>query len=340
MASLAFPEWKRIVVGKDGTLHGALAAMVFMSLTALASGCADEQGQSSAVCTAFDTQECVGPAACRGGQMCKPDGSGWTPCDCGIPPTGVPNTCSPDLKASTNTCVDSAAIRSGTGLYWINNNVWGRPMSDTTDQQCSWLDCLSGENLAWGSSWNWKVGTSSVKAYPSVILGWQWGLKITNTGLPMQLAANRAILSGWDFSVTQSDPGLFTLDVAYDLWIHTIPNPDSSAMGVNQPSDEVMIWLYRTGSASPAGSPVTGAIPLAGTTWELWEGPVQSWSIHTFLRTANTNSSVLDINDFLQYLVANRGLDSSKYLTSIQSGTEVWFGSGELDTSSYYCTVQ
>ena len=43
----------------------------------------------SAVCTPGSTQQCVGAAACAGGQACLPDGSGWGPCDCGSrnPPT-------------------------------------------------------------------------------------------------------------------------------------------------------------------------------------------------------------------------------------------------------------
>ncbi|HEX3775806.1 MAG TPA: hypothetical protein VHV51_15145 [Polyangiaceae bacterium] len=34
-------------------------------------------------CTPGATQQCVGPAACAGGQSCLPDGSGFSACDCG-----------------------------------------------------------------------------------------------------------------------------------------------------------------------------------------------------------------------------------------------------------------
>jgi hypothetical protein len=37
----------------------------------------------SRVCVPGTTQACVGPAACSGGQACLPDGSGFSPCDCG-----------------------------------------------------------------------------------------------------------------------------------------------------------------------------------------------------------------------------------------------------------------
>jgi len=44
------------------------------------------QGGSSGAssnCTPGETQACVGPGSCEGGQFCLTDGSGWGPCDCG-----------------------------------------------------------------------------------------------------------------------------------------------------------------------------------------------------------------------------------------------------------------
>jgi hypothetical protein len=34
------------------------------------------------ICRPGETQKCVGPGACAGGQACKDDGSGFGPCDC------------------------------------------------------------------------------------------------------------------------------------------------------------------------------------------------------------------------------------------------------------------
>jgi hypothetical protein len=35
------------------------------------------------ICTPGATQACVGSGACSGGQACRPDGTGFGPCDCG-----------------------------------------------------------------------------------------------------------------------------------------------------------------------------------------------------------------------------------------------------------------
>lgn len=40
---------------------------------------------ANSVCVPGVTQECVGPAACKGGQQCREDGSGFSDCDCGTP---------------------------------------------------------------------------------------------------------------------------------------------------------------------------------------------------------------------------------------------------------------
>lgn len=49
-------------------------------------------------CTPNETRMCYGPGACQGGQYCLPDGSAFSPCDCGAqadagaPPDALPDT--------------------------------------------------------------------------------------------------------------------------------------------------------------------------------------------------------------------------------------------------------
>jgi hypothetical protein len=72
-------------------------AMLTCWLVSLAAACSS--GKAAAVnrspaCTPYETRECWGPGACKGGQMCLPDGTGWAACDCGqavapaAPPAG------------------------------------------------------------------------------------------------------------------------------------------------------------------------------------------------------------------------------------------------------------
>ncbi len=54
-----------------------------------AASTAASAGAVTAICRPGETQRCVGPAACAGGQACLSDGSAFGPCDCGTAtPTG------------------------------------------------------------------------------------------------------------------------------------------------------------------------------------------------------------------------------------------------------------
>ena len=97
---------------------------------------------------------------------------------------------------------------------------------------------------------------------------------------------------------------------------------------------------YVRSAIKRVGAKRKPAVELAGTTWDLWEGPVKTWTTHSFMRTNNTDVAELDLNAFLQYLITQRGLDSAKYLTSIQAGSEIFVGAGQLDTSAYYARVE
>lgn len=62
--------------------------------------------KASQACTAGQTRECVGPAACKGGQACLADGSGYGACDCGPAPATAPQITPPP---ASSTAPDSAS---------------------------------------------------------------------------------------------------------------------------------------------------------------------------------------------------------------------------------------
>jgi hypothetical protein len=232
----------------------------------------------------------------------------------------------PSTPASAaTTCTAFGSITQG--KYWINNNLWGQ--SSGSGWQCIWDSYTSGNTIGWGTNWNWTGQANSVKSYASSVLGWHWGWKNSNTGLPVQLSANRSVSTGWQFNVSQSG----TLNVAYDLWAHTIPNPTYA----NNPSDEIMVWLYRAGGAGPLGT-LQATVSIGGTNWDLYRGNI-GWNVFSFVRQANTTSSTLNLRDFLNNLVSRGWMSSSKYLTSVEAGTEVFHGNGQINTTSYFTNV-
>jgi hypothetical protein len=73
-------------------------ATVLFSLDGPKSDDAQVPKASATPCTRGQTRECVGPGACKGGQACLPDGSGFGACDCG-PVTPSPAPAPPEPSA-------------------------------------------------------------------------------------------------------------------------------------------------------------------------------------------------------------------------------------------------
>lgn len=226
---------------------------------------------------------------------------------------------------AATTCEPFGAIVMG--KYWLNNNLWGHDSG--SGSQCI-SDTRSGSTIGWNTTWNWSGQSNQVKSFDSAVLGWHWGWRTGGTELPVQLSANRDVFTDWRYRVS----GGGTMNVAYDLWLHSIPNPDWP----NNPTDEVMIWLYRSGGAGPLGT-FQGTVTIAGTNWDLYRGNI-GWNVFSFVRRSNTTAATLHLQDFLNNLVSRGWMSNTKYLSSIQAGTEVFIGSGRLDTDAYTADIR
>ncbi|MEU8237597.1 cellulose binding domain-containing protein [Actinoplanes missouriensis] len=293
----------QVALGFNGTWSGSNAAPTGFTLNGITCGATASPGTSKTATASPSASKTTSPTT-------SPSASKTTS------PTAT------TTKGAEN-CTDYAALVRG--KYWVNNNVWGK--ADGAGSQCVRENGLSGDNLSWGTSWNWSGDTTKVKSYASAVLGWHWGWKATGTGLPIQLSAGKQVNASWNFQVTQTTSNI--MNVAYDLWLHDIANPDWQ----NNPTDEVMVWLYKSGGAGPVGTK-QATVTIAGTTWDLYKGNI-GWNVYSFVRTANTSSASLDLTDFTDDLVARGWLAKSKHLSSVQAGPEIFTGSGRLDTTAY-----
>ena len=217
--------------------------------------------------------------------------------------------CSPSARANQASTRDAFITL---GKYWVNNNWWGA--SAASGSQSIWSTCQQGDLIGWGSSWNWSGTTNQVKTYASTVLGWQWGWRVSTSGLPLQISSGRRLNCGWDFTMTHTGGAA---NVAYDIWLHSL-----AMAGTNDdPTDEIMIWVYKTGGAGPIGARQT-TVTLASASWDLHRGEITDssgrvrWNVFSFVRTANATTSVLNIMDFMNDLVTRGWLQSSKYVSA------------------------
>jgi len=314
-------------------------------LSICGTGCVDTQ-TNNANCGACGNA-CPAMRSCQAGKCTCP--TGYTDCSgecvntqidvqncggCGKPCSGIctagacqASTCTSGMSQLDYTRTAYASITQN--KYWINNNLWG--ISGATGWQGIWDTCTSGNTIGWGTDWNWSGTSNQVKSYASAVLGWHWGWKITGTGLPVQISANKNVTCAWNYRVT---PGQ-TIDVSYDLFAHALANPGYA----DQPTEEIMIWLYKAGGAGPIGG-VDSTTSIGGASWEVHKGSTGTWNVYSYVRTTNATSATLNLMDFLKDLVNKGWMSSSHYLTSIEAGTEVFVGTGRLDTDNYYCTIQ
>jgi xyloglucan-specific endo-beta-1,4-glucanase len=220
------------------------------------------------------------------------------------------------------------------GRYWINNNLWGQDAGSGT--QCVEDLSQDGETIGWRTDWDWTGEPYQVKSYASAVLGWHWGWKAQDTGLPVRLAEGAPVPSAWDYEVATDG----TAAVNYDLWLHETADPDWE----DDPSDEVMIWLSAHGGAGPIGDRVD-TVRVAGQSWDLHRGEIlddagrHMWWVHSFVHTEGTTSFEADLADFTGALVERGDLREEQYLSSVQAGVEVFEGAGELTTRAYRTTV-
>ncbi len=277
--------------------------------------CAEGYTECGTECvnTAIDVQHCGG---CN--TPCTGECSGGT-CQA--------STCTSGMPHQGETCVNAEKVT--VGKYYVFNNQWGTE-GGVTGNQCVWSTCESGNTVGWGTEWSWSGGSASqVKGYPSIVYGWHW-TDASSLGILLNRSATTAINCGWTFDVNQDG----TMNVAYDLFTHTMAAPGYS----NDPADEIMIWLYAGGGAGPIGSQV-GTVSVAGASWNLYSGNNGYWNVRSYVRTSNTTSATFNLMDFLKDLMERNLLTEGKYLSSIEAGTEIFNGTGTLDTSSFYCTI-
>jgi len=219
------------------------------------------------------------------------------------------------------------------GKYIVNNNTWGKQHSPGGHEDVYVSGATSP--LSWGARYNWPVGDApyQVKAFPSIISGWHFGLWSKGSGLPVRLAKRRMIVTSGSFTVT--NPGM--QNVAYDCWFHRVKRPGKG----DHPTDELMIWVARFGGAGPLGK-LQGKVELGGATWNVYRGET-GWNVFSFVRVENARSWTIDVRDFTDYLVSVKGwLEKEKYLTSVQFGSEIFKTDGDssLEVKDYRCDVQ
>jgi hypothetical protein len=242
---------------------------------------------------------------------------------------GSYNVCLTDLEpvtSGTSTLTQLCGAQgssNGTedvGKYFAQNNV------NAGHGSLCLTPALSGTNASFTVDSAALTG-SGLAAYPSLVDGWHYGRKSTDSALPKLVSG----LSNVTTSVAYTNPNGGTWDASFDIWV--LPNNSNPA----DPSGglEVMLWLNDS-NVNPAGNNTNN--PYMG--WEVWSGQVSSWKYVAYRKTGQSTFSG-DLAPFIKNAVSVAGLGGTPYLAGVEFGYEAYDNAVQgMHVTSYSVNVQ
>lgn len=212
------------------------------------------------------------------------------------------------------------------GELYLFNNLWGKSTGEGNQEIVD--KTASDRAVRWETSWDWSGDDTAIKSYSALVWGWHWGWAVRDTSLPVRFSAIKNMVTSWKYSVRHSRD--CKLNVTYDMWIS-----NASDIENENPSSEIMIWLYKSEGITPIGK-LLQTVAIDDVEWDVWAGPhpVSGWPVYSFVRKANTDSVALNLVDFFAVLFGV-GLRSDSYLVGVEAGAEIFVGSGTLSTTEY-----
>jgi hypothetical protein len=214
--------------------------------------------------------------------------------------------------------------------YLLDNNVWGKG-NISQYQQCIWADMAKNPLTA---GWSWRWGTvgerKKVKAYPEIHYGWDWDKKFTTPNLPLKVNQGKTIEVTYD--VSTSAAGLYNL--AFDLWFTKADFPTRENL-----SREVMVWV--DGSKHNPGADPIKRVNIDGSEYDLFiNHDWNSWVYFAFVKVIPQPKGVLNVHEFLSFLVKEGYISPNESLVEIEIGNEIWTGEGETTVKDYSIAVR
>ena len=236
--------------------------------------------------------------------------------------------------------------------YVLNANPWNAELSPYPYAQSIFLGDEDGKAF-FGWQWYWMNDDVWVLSYPEVFCGYSpfgtMGELGHTEGFPVRIGTH-SFKSTFDIVInTSSVESRDIWDMAFDIWfLFSTSNPDN--FGRLDIKAEMMIWLKYTNQLlfylydEPHDSFTNN-----GITYDYFRDPAfpdgngvdGAHYFTAFLATTPVLSSDdFDITPFISYLIDNGVLTESDFLTTIELGTEVVKGRGEVIIRDYSVTVE
>jgi hypothetical protein len=214
------------------------------------------------------------------------------------------------------------------GEYLMENNTWNIGAFHSPWRQNIFFDTTTGYR-----GWNWDFNdekedsiTFLVKTYPEIIFGRKPynGYQSTTQRLPVNLSSAKFSVE-YDYAAKATGSYNTTTDISFT---------DSISPGPANIRAKMMIWFDRqTMPFFPSQDRKRATI--GGRIHEVFidfdhAGPEGKWIFIAFLPVDLPSAGTLNLKQYFDYAIAERALKHEWYLSSIELGSEIASGAGEI----------
>jgi len=208
----------------------------------------------------------------------------------------------------------------------IENNMWNSSnLTPGSFDQCIYLN-----NEVYGWEWDFPEDARGVNAYPQIIYGWKPFHQASTTSLlPKRIDQIDNLKVDYEVEVYRND-GDYNL--AFDMWINS-----SDQITAQNIQFEFMIWEEKN-ILQPFGDYID-TVNTSNGSYDFyqgepdWEPEGSNWTYLAFVRKEDRQEGQVDIDELLEYLVAQNIVPNNSYLASIEFGNEIGNSKG-------YCVVK
>ena len=245
------------------------------------------------------------------------------------------------------------------------NNFYANPNSWNKGSITNFTNCVgvayNGTNIVGDIKYDWPYAPISyangapIKAYPAIVYGNKPGLTPANDKLPKQITAINSLPITWDITSTRSNVSSGAL--FFDVWLTTTAN--ASGLSPSQGTTVEMgitldVWgdLNNTCAYNRqlCGVPIVNidgeqyyfiAGNDGGAYNNQYVGSNSQYRVN-FARvnyTGTSTSGTINLKSFLNYVVNNNLIPGNLYVSSIELGAELAYGSGEIQINRYNINI-
>ena len=214
------------------------------------------------------------------------------------------------------------------GEYLVENNTW-----NVQAAKSKWTETILYDTLYGNMGWKWDFAGEKdtppsylVKSFPEIIFGKKpyKNYQSTSSRLPTELTSNHFQLE-YEYSVNADGVYNTTTDISFT----DNKNPDS-----NNIRAKMMIWFDHQNFPFFESEKLKQAM-IGGIKYEVFVdtahiGPEGKWVFIALLPDKFPSKGILSLKDYSDYFLSDGVLNSEWYLSSIEIGSEISSGKGEI----------